>query len=148
MAFPLADIYRPTHKDVVSGLQPLRAFGLFSNAAATPTVVATTTLQVVPPDRMLIIQMISWLATAGAAQFLELGFLSVFPGGSVAANYAVDQSPPTRNAAVAVAMSWSGEIWLYPSDTFQLGAVFNAGVASNSIQASYFGWSLPRANFN
>jgi hypothetical protein len=144
--FNLLQLYAPTAKDLTAGLWVQRVIGQASSAAAAVTV--NPLANTVPPDRMRVFTFFSVLGTAGAAQFFEYAFVSVFPGGGAVANQQITFSPPTRNAAVPVAANWTGELICYPGDVIGVFGAFNAGGAANTVSASLGGWDIPRANFN
>lgn len=146
MSYDLLKLWIPTQKDIVSGLWVQRVTGVGSQSAAAVTV--NPLQNICPPDRMRVFTSFSVQGLAGAAQFFEYAFVSVFPGGGAVANQQLYFSPPTRNAAVPVAAHWEGELVCYPGDVVAVFGAFNAGVAANSVNAALTGWDIPRANFN
>lgn len=142
----LERLYQPTAKDLLSGIQHSRFQSIATNSAASTGVTALSFT--VPADRMRVIQCVTCQCQPGAAQFFEYVYFQVTPGSAPAPSWQMYFSPPTRTVAVPVAAAWSGEIWIYPNESVTLGAFFSAGGVANAVNASVFGWDIPRGNFN
>jgi hypothetical protein len=142
----LERIYKPTDKDLLSGIQHSRYF-LTTNASASATQVSGTQFTI-PPDRMRVLTGFWGRGSPGAAQFFEYLSMQVFPSNQVVAAMNIFAGPPTRTVAVQSTAWWNGEVWLYPGDVVVLSGFFNAGAAANSLDTTVFGWDIPRGNFN
>lgn len=142
----LETLYAPTRKDRLSGLAQNRFFQTLTSAAAGTSLAVT--FSAVPPDAIRVIQGIAVLLTPGAAQFAlewRLDMLDLLPSTTVLAQLA-GRVNSQRGAADVVADQQIIDFLSVTSDRVRASASFNAGVASNSIRASIWGYEIPRGN--
>jgi len=139
-------IYTPTAKDYLSGVRQTRFVGVFAvNTAAATTVVSGSSF-VCPPDTARWLTGWSWSAVGGAAQNLNIVQLLNAISGSF--NLAAQMMPSYRTAAVLMAGTMPLDMLLLPGETLTMQAVFDSGVAGNTMSGFVWGYDIPRANIS
>ena len=137
-------IYDPTQKDLLSGLRQQR-FSLQLSASSASAIVNADS-SAVPPDTARFITGLSWNATPGAAQTIELFQAFVLLAGAASVSMQFNQSAPYRVAAVLVGCYIPVDFVMLPGEVLRMQAQFNAGAAANALNAFAVGFDIPRAN--
>lgn len=140
-------LWLPTQKDLLAGLRQQRFLFNGSTAAAAATITFTA-ISSSPSDTARFITGVGAQCTPGAAQTWDYAQVSVVPaGGSIsAASNIVPIENPTRVAALTTGKHVLCDFMLLPTDQLIFQFFFNAGAASNTVNAFVHGYDIPRAN--
>lgn len=140
-------IYKPTLKDVVSGIRQTRFIGAFATTSAASTSVQSTTSFTVPPDTARFLTGVSASALPGAAQNLLALSLTVSVAGTF--TVVVQLMPFFRAANSNLYVYAPLDLLTLPGEVISLIGNFDAGGVANQVNPSWvWGYDLPRANLS
>lgn len=141
MRFP-EFLYSPRDTDIAKAIiLPQRVAQRTSNAIAAA--VLTDEFGPVPGPYVCVITNLCGSANAGAAQTVASIRADILADAQTLDLMRVAQIFTTL---VNDALNWEGEILLMPGESIQIAASFSAGAAANTLDSSFHGYLVPRAN--